>query len=39
MGWNKLIVFALAAIIGVPVTFVIMKLFAFGKKENTAMDN
>ncbi|NME84287.1 HAD-IB family phosphatase [Clostridium sp. SM-530-WT-3G] len=39
LGWNKLIVFALAAIIGVPVTFVIMKLFAFGKKENTAMDN
>ena len=39
MGWNKLIVFALAAIIGVPVTFIIMKLFAFRKKENVATDN
>jgi len=31
LGWNKLIVFVLAAIIGVPVTFIIMKFFAFGK--------
>nr|WP_294377004.1 GtrA family protein [uncultured Clostridium sp.] len=34
LGWNKLIVFALAAVIGVPVTFIIMKFFAFGKKKN-----
>lgn len=33
LGWNKLIVFALAAIVGVPVTFIIMKFFAFSKKE------
>jgi len=39
MRWNKLIVFALAALIGVPVTFVIMKLFAFRKKEHTAVHN
>ena len=35
LGWNKLIVFALAAIIGVPVTFIIMKFFAFSKKGST----
>ena len=34
LGWNKLIVFALAAIVGVPVTFIIMKFFAFSKKNN-----
>jgi len=33
LGWNKLIVFLLAAIIGVPVTFIIMKFFAFNKKK------
>jgi len=32
MGWNKLIAFLLAAAIGVPVTFVLIKLFAFKKK-------
>nr|WP_242954071.1 GtrA family protein [Clostridium puniceum] len=32
LGWNKLLVFVLAAIIGVPVTFIIMKFFAFDKK-------
>ena len=32
MGLNKLIAYILAAIIGVPVTFVLMKFFAF--KEN-----
>lgn len=31
MGINKLIAFAVAAAIGVPVTFVFMKLFAFKK--------
>lgn len=39
LEWNKLIVFALAALIGVPVTFLIMKLFAFRKKEDTVADN
>lgn len=34
LHWNKLIVFALAAIVGVPVTFIIMKFFAFNKKDN-----
>ena len=32
MGWHKLIAYALAAAIGVPVTFILMKLFAFNKK-------
>lgn len=31
MGMNKLIAFAVAAAIGVPVTFLFMKLFAFKK--------
>ena len=34
LRWNKLIVFVLAAIVGVPVTFIIMKFFAFSKKNN-----
>ena len=34
LHWNKLIVFALSAIVGVPVTFIIMKFFAFNKKDN-----
>ena len=34
LQWNILIVFALAAIVGVPVTFIIMKFFAFNKKDN-----
>ncbi len=29
IGWHKLIAYALAAIIGIPVTFIILKLFAF----------
>ena len=29
---HKVIAFALAALIGVPVTFIIMEIFAFGKK-------
>lgn len=32
MGWHKLIAYGLAAAIGVPVTFVLIKLFAFNKK-------
>ena len=33
LGLHKLIAFALAALIGVPVTFLIMKFFAFAKKK------
>ncbi|PRR79976.1 GtrA family protein [Clostridium vincentii] len=32
MGWHKLIAFGLAAAIGMPVTFILIKLFAFDKK-------
>ena len=32
LGWNKLIAYALAAIVGIPITFLAVKLFAFGKK-------
>ncbi|AWK50025.1 polysaccharide biosynthesis protein GtrA [Clostridium beijerinckii] len=31
--WNKLIVFALAAVIGVPITFILMKVFTFRKRD------
>jgi putative flippase GtrA len=34
MGLNKLIAYMLAAIIGVPVTFILMKFFAFNKNAN-----
>lgn len=30
-GWNKVIVYALAAVFGIPVTFILVKLFAFKK--------
>lgn len=30
LGWYKLIAYALAAVIGIPVTFLLMKFFAFG---------
>ncbi|KAI3349475.1 GtrA family protein, partial [Clostridium botulinum] len=33
MGLHKLIAYVLAAIIGVPVTFVLMKFFAFKHKD------
>ncbi|HJJ28799.1 MAG TPA: HAD-IB family phosphatase [Methanocorpusculum sp.] len=33
-GWNKVLVYALAALFGIPVTFVLVKLFAFGKKKS-----
>ena len=32
LGWEKLLVYCLAAIIGIPVTFLLLKLFAFRKK-------
>ena len=31
LGWYKLIAYGLAALIGVPVTFIFMKIFAFKK--------
>jgi len=34
LNWEKLIVYSLAAIIGIPVTFLLLKLFAF-KKSST----
>ncbi|SFC55590.1 GtrA family protein [Clostridium uliginosum] len=34
MGIHKLIAYGLAAIIGIPVTFILMKFFAFKKKES-----
>lgn len=33
VGGSPIIAYAIAAVIGVPVTFVLMKLFAFGKKK------
>ncbi len=32
LGWEKLLVYCLAAIFGIPVTFLLLKLFAFKKK-------
>lgn len=34
LGWPKLVAYVLAALIGVPVTFVLMKVFAFAKKRS-----
>jgi putative flippase GtrA len=33
MEWNKVIVYALAGLFGLPVTFLLVKIFAFSKKE------
>lgn len=33
LGWEKLLVYCLAAIIGIPVTFLLLKLFAFRSKK------
>ena len=38
MGLNKLIAYILAAIIGVPVTFILMKFFAFKEKEKNKIN-
>lgn len=38
LGWNNLLVFVLAAIIGVPITFIIMKFFAFSKNNESAIN-
>lgn len=32
LGWHKLIAYALAAVIGIPLTFIIIKVFAFKVK-------
>jgi len=34
MGFNKLFAYMLAAIIGVPITFLLLKFFAFNDKSN-----
>jgi putative flippase GtrA len=31
LGWNKIIVYGLAGLLGLPVTFILVKVFAFGK--------
>ena len=33
LGINKIVVYIIAAILGVPITFIFMKLFAFKKQE------
>jgi len=33
LHWNKVIVFALAGLLGLPVTYVLVKIYAFGKRE------
>ena len=35
LHWHKLLVYALAAAIGLPVTFLLLKLFAFKSKSKT----
>jgi putative flippase GtrA len=34
LGWNKVIVYGLAGLLGLPITFVLVKLMVFRKKEN-----
>lgn len=33
LGWNEVFVYALAGVLGIPVTFIILKLFAFKEKK------
>jgi putative flippase GtrA len=33
-GWNKVIVYGLAGLLGLPVTFALVKMVAFGEKRN-----
>lgn len=35
LNWEKLLVYCLAAIIGIPVTFLLLKIFAFKKKKSS----
>jgi putative flippase GtrA len=32
-GWNKIIVYGLAGLLGLPLTFLLVKIFAFGKQK------
>jgi putative flippase GtrA len=32
-GWNRIIVYGLAGLLGLPVTFLLVKIFAFGKSK------
>jgi putative flippase GtrA len=32
-GWNKIIVYGLAGLLGLPITFLLVKIFAFGKQK------
>lgn len=34
LHWHKLIAFALAAAVGIPVTYLMVKLFAFGRGQS-----
>lgn len=34
LHWNKVIVYALAGLLGLPLTYIIVKVFAFGKRED-----
>lgn len=34
LNWHKLMAYALAAIVGIPITFLAVKFFAFGKKSS-----
>ncbi len=35
LRWNKVIVYALAGLLGLPITFLLVKIFAFGKGDET----
>jgi putative flippase GtrA len=34
LHWNKVIVYALAGLLGLPLTYILVKVFAFGKRED-----
>ena len=34
MGWDRILVYALAGLLGLPVTYILVKIFAFGKMED-----
>ena len=36
MGWHRLLAYAMAAIIGIPITFLFVKFFAFGRNNRKA---
>jgi hypothetical protein len=44
LGWNKVVVYALAGLLGLPITFILVKLIAFKnatpqKKSETSYNN